>query len=43
MEYCEEEIIVGATTTYCLLEQGHDGDCIFADPKVIELTRMEEK
>lgn len=36
-EYCEEELIIGSTTVFCLCHAGHEGDCIFADPKVIEI------
>lgn len=36
-EFCEQEIVVGNTTCYCLLREHHVCDCIFADPKLIEI------
>lgn len=31
MENCEQEIIIGSTTTYCLLKKDHDGECMYAN------------
>lgn len=35
VEYCEEELIVDSVLTYCIREQSHNGDCMFADPELI--------
>ena len=33
-KFCEKELIVGCTITFCILKQGHGGDCVFADPDI---------
>lgn len=39
MNYCDKELITGDGVVYCLLEEEHGFECVFADPKVVYLLR----
>lgn len=31
--HCDEEMIVGSNTRFCILKKGHLGKCMFSDVK----------
>lgn len=32
-DYCEDEIIIGSKTTFCILKRNHPGEHVYAKPR----------